>query len=292
MTTRAARFFSLAATLAAALPVMAQGRGGPPPGPPPRTIAPIDLTGTWVSVVIEDWRLRMMTPRKGDFEGIPMNAAARKVADSWNPAADDAAGMQCRGYGAPAVMRLPGRARISWEDDATLKIEYDAGQQTRLLRFGPPAPAGEPSWQGVSVAEWEELAPVLPRGGGAPPGGTGGGPGGAPPGGPGGGGPFAGPGGPRGGGRGGFGPELSRSLKVVTRNLRPGYLRKNGVPYSANAVLTEYFDLRTERNGETWFTVVTIVDDPANLNGTFISSSDFKKEPDASKWEPTPCSTR
>jgi hypothetical protein len=137
-------------------------------------MAPVDLTGTWVSVVTEEWRYRMMTPRKGmDFDGLPMTAAARTAAMAWDPAADEAAGLQCKGYGAPALMRMPGRARISWEDDATLKIEYDTGQQTRLLHFGGRPPAGaQPSWQGYSVAEWELVAPTIARGGFGRPGGA------------------------------------------------------------------------------------------------------------------------
>ncbi len=282
------------------------GRGGRGPGAAvtPRQMAPVDLTGTWVSVVTEEWRIRMMTPRKGmDFDGLPMTPAARTAAMAWDPAADEAAGLQCKGYGAPGLLRLPGRARISWEDDATLKLEYDTGQQTRLLHFGGRAPAGaQPSWQGYSVAEWDLVAPTLARGGRARGAAPGGGPGGAPPGGPPPGGagpggpPAAGPGGPGGGPGNPFGgaPQLSRSLKVVTTQLRPGYLRKNGVPYGANAVLTEYFDLRTEPNGDTWFTIVSIVDDMENLGGagTYIVSSDFKKEEDGSKWAPTPCSAR
>ena len=64
------------------------------------------------------------------------------------------------------------------------------------------------------------------------------------------------------------------------------------MPYSANAVLTEYYDLRTEPNRDTWFTVVSIVEDPENLTGAYITSSDFKKEADGSKWAPTPCAAR
>ena len=164
------------------------------------------------------------------------------------------------------------------------------------------------------MAEWELQGPVVARGGfgalarggapagGAPPAGASGPPGGGPPAGapppagvpPAGAGPPA-PGGAGGGpGRGfGFGPPpLSRSLKVVTTQLRPGYVRKNGVPYSANAVLTEYFDLRTEANGDTWFTVMSITEDPENINTAYITSSDFKREANGSKWAPTPCAAR
>src|SRR5580700_3006815 len=91
--------------------------GGPPPGPPrpAKTIAPVDLTGYWVSVVTEDWRWRMVTPIQGDFAGVPLNAAARKIGNAWDPAKDEAAGEQCRAYGAPAIMRVPGRVHITWQ---------------------------------------------------------------------------------------------------------------------------------------------------------------------------------
>src|SRR2546423_2932472 len=126
--------------------------------PTPRALSPIDLTGNWVSIVTEDWRFRMVTPPKGDYASVPLNAAARAVADKWDPAKDEAEGNACKSYGAANIMRTPGRLRISWENDTTLKIEADAGQQTRLLHFGPAAGAAqavEPSWQGYSVAEWE-----------------------------------------------------------------------------------------------------------------------------------------
>jgi hypothetical protein len=141
-----------------------QGRGGPPPTP--RAAAPVDLTGYWVSVVTEDWRFRMVTPPKGDYASVPLNAEARRVADSWDPSKDGA----CDAYGAAAIMRMPGRLHITWDGDNTLKIETDAGQQTRLLHFGPstasgpsraesrdgasrPA-SGERTLQGYSAAEW------------------------------------------------------------------------------------------------------------------------------------------
>jgi hypothetical protein len=227
-----------------------------------RASAPVDLTGYWVSVISEDWRWRMVTPIKGDFAGIPVNAEARKAGDAWNPVKDEAAGEQCKAYGAPAIMRVPGRVHITWQDDTTLKIETDAGQQTRLLHFGGRAPGDfAPSWQGYSGANWErppngvEVPDVFPV--------------------------FS----TRTGAQG-------RSLEVLTTRLRAGYLRKNGVPYSANTVLNEYFDYHKESNGDEWFTVTTIVNDPAYLTGPFITSSDFKKERDASKWDPTPCTAR
>jgi hypothetical protein len=230
------------------LPAHGQARAGGPP-PSPRAAAPIDITGYWVAVVNEDWRFRMVPPRKGDYGGIVITKEALQIVNAWDPAADEAAGEQCKSYGAAAVMRLPARLHITWQDDTTLKVDVDAGTQTRLFRFGAaPAAAGAPSWQGDSTALWE-----------------------------------------RGGGRGA--PPVGGSLTVTTKNMRPGYLRKNGVPYSANAALTEYFDLSPSPGGQI-LVVTSVVDDPRYLVQPLVLSSHFRKEADGSKWDPTACSSR
>ena len=234
------------------------GRGGAPPAPvSARDAAPEDLTGYWVSIVTEDWRFRMVTPAKGDYASVPLNPTGRQAADTWDPAKDEAAGEQCRSYGAAALMRVPGRLHVTWQDDQTIKIETDAGTQTRLLHFNGAQPANTAaSWQGYSAAEWDMA------------------------------------GGGRGGpGRGGRGPRAG-SLKVVTTHMKPGYLRKNGVPYSANAVLTEYYTRTNEDNGDSWLIVTTIVEDPMYLQQPFVTSTHFKKQPDAAHWNPTPCTSR
>jgi len=238
-----------------ALGALVRAQAPPPPGPPqaPKAAAPIDLTGYWVSIVSEDWRYRMVTPTKGDYQAVPMTPEAVKIADAWNPDADTAAGNQCKSYGAPAIMRAPGRVHITWDDDKTLKLEADAGTQTRLFRFdGAPVSKGEPSWQGSSIAQWE----MQNAGRGA------------------------GPNAPRRG-----------SLKVVTTNLKSGYLRKNGVPYSENATLTEYFDVVRTRSNDVVLMVTAVVDDAKYLRQPFIVTSQFKKQADAKGWEPTLCSS-
>src|SRR3954453_3132656 len=110
-----------------------RGRG---PAQTPREAAPIDLTGYWVSVISEDWKFRMVTPKKGVYDSLVLNAEGRRVADTWDLARDEATGEQCRAYGAANIMRVPGRLHITWQDDSTLKIDTDAGTQTRLVRFG------------------------------------------------------------------------------------------------------------------------------------------------------------
>ena len=259
------------ALLAFAFAAAALAQGPPPPRPQGKPGASADLTGYWVSMITEDWRWRMVTPVKGDAASVPINRKGRALVDAWDPAKDEAAGDQCKAYGAPTLLRNPTRLHITWQDDNTLKIEADNGTQTRLLHFGAPgqvASAGEaPSWQGYSVARWEASANA--------------------------------------GSDGGLGFVLggqratprSRTLEVTTTNLREGYLRKNGVPYSAKTTLTEYFD----RFGEPaspgspaaeWFTVLTIVNDPEYLATPFVISSDFKREPDGTKFNNSPCTAR
>ena len=230
-------------------PVHAQRGVGPPIPSTAKASAPIDLTGYWVSVISEDWRFRMMTPPKGDFRGVPLTTEGLRVANAWNPAAVVPASDQCKAYGAGAIMRVPGRLHINWQDDNTLRLDTDAGTQTRLFVFGAAPAAAEPSWQGQSFAEWQ-YAPAA------------------------------------------RGAVRSGNLKVVTTNLRAGYVRKNGAPYSTKATVTEYYDLNAMPNGDRWFTVTTKVDDPVYSRGPYLTTTDFKKLPDASGWNPTACSAR
>lgn len=254
-------------------------RGAPAAAQP---AAPVDLTGYWVSVVSEDWRHRMATPRRGDYESIPINAAGRRLADQWDLGEDNAAGLECKAFGVGGLIRQPGRMHVTWEDANTLRLDFSAGTQTRLLHFDATAPPpAEATWQGFSLAEWER--PPLGRGGNARAqiGNS------------------TGPVVPGGGGRGQRGgPPQSNlapgggSLKVVTTGFRSGYLRKNGVPYSENATITEYFHrLPDSPNGDVWMLVITTIEDPEYLTGPYYTSTQFKLEPDGSKWDPTPCRT-
>jgi hypothetical protein len=136
-----------------------RGRGGAAgPAVSPRQAAPFDLTGYWVSPIIEDWKYRMVIPNKGVFGGIPLNAEGQKVGNAWDPAADEKAGEQCRAFGAAGLHALPGRLHITWQDDATLKIDTDTGTQTRIFAFRA-SPAGEPDMAGA-VAGAVERSPT------------------------------------------------------------------------------------------------------------------------------------
>ena len=222
-----------------------------------RAAAPIDITGHWVSLITDDWVYRMITPAKGDVSYVPLNDEGRRLAEAWDPARDEAAGEECKGYAAPAIMRLPSRVEITWADDDTLKLDIDTGMQTRLFRFGETEPQGARSWQGWSSASWE-LSGTTEQ----------------------------------------FYPgptslgQIKRagSLKVDTTNLRAGYLRKNGVPFSENAFMTEYYNLIVEDDGNQYLVIQTFVADPRYLTNHFVRTMQFKREPDGSKRNPVPCS--
>jgi hypothetical protein len=239
-----------------------QGRGGAATPPrSPKEASPVDLTGYWAAAITEDWRFRMVTPPRGDYASVPLNADGTKAADAWDQAKDIAAGEQCRAFGAAGIMRLPVRLHITWQDDSTLKVDIDNGNQVRLFHFRELVPQALPGWQGMSLASWE----TVQQGQGLA---------------------------PAAGGRGNavvVPTALSGSLKVVTTKMKAGYLRRNGVPYSANAVLTEFFDRTSEPNGDSWLILTSIVDDPAYLNLPFMLTTHFKREPDGSKFRPRPC---
>lgn len=254
-------------------------RGAPAVGPDapqtPQSMAPIDLVGTWVAVVSEDWRWRMMTPAKGDYASVPLNDAGRKAADGWDYAAEQTPDNACKPFGVGNIVRMPGRVRIGWQDPAMLRLEFDAGTQTRLLHFAARQPTGPPTWQGHSQAAWEIAGQQIEVDRNGTPVAA------------------AAAGGGRGRGRGGrgAGAEAPRggSLKVTTTAFRPGFLRKNGVPYGAAASISEYFDRIAYPNGDVVLLVRTVVDDPQYLQLPFITSTHFKLEPNDAKWKATPC---
>ena len=241
--------------LCASAVLAAQGRGSEGVQPPstPQAEATDDLTGYWVAVISEDWRWRMVTPATGDVASIPVTPLGLERARQWDPARDARMGEMCKSYGAPGLMRAPTRLNIALADAQTLQVDTDYGMQTRLLRFDAEERAsGAASLQGHSVASWESPPPTRGR----PP-----------------------------------SPTPTGHLRVVTTNLTPGYLRKNGVPYSADTVLTEYWDVFTAPNDDRWLVITTVVHDPENLQVDWMTSLNFKQEPDGSRWNPTACST-
>lgn len=214
-----------------------------------REAAPHDLTGYWVALVTEDWRFRMMVAEAGDYQGIPLSAAGQQTANAWDPAADTLAGEACRAYGAGGIMRMPTRLHITWASANVLSIETDAGMQTRLLKFGV-------AQDGVGAGDWQGVSNAswdLQT-------------------------------------NGGFrSPVVNGTVEVHTTAMRPGYLRRNGVPYGDTASLTEYFEMVVEDGGEQYLIVISILEDPVNLTGPVLTSTSFRRESSGAKWDPSPC---
>jgi hypothetical protein len=245
------KIFLLLVILCSSVNALAQDEQNPATG---RSAALADMTGIWVAVVSEDWIWRMVTPLIGDFSSIPENEAAREIAMQWRPEND--IGNECIGYGAPAIMNEPSRLRISWQDDNTLKMEIDSGMQTRLFHFDENAEMGEPSRQGHTTASWSTGGSAQVRNSL--------------------------------GVRGGFGNK-ARTMVAHTSNLIPGYLRKNGIPYSDQATVMEYFEVLDLADGYTWLIDTIVVEDPVFLNEPWVVSRNFKKERDDSNWDPQEC---
>lgn len=245
-------------------------------GRTPRQWSQFDMSGYWVSVITEDWAYRMITPEKGDAGSIPVNAASRDSANSWSPSSTTGV-TSCKAYSPIRLIRAPGRIHIQWRDDRTIQMDFDAGMQTRLLHFPkelPPFGSGssmvyssfleyqprgvQVTRQGYSVAMWRKQNQ----------------------------------------GRGFLGdlidarvpvPDAGGSLMVVTRQMLPGYLQENGIPFSGNAVLVEYFDLLHFLDGTDWLVVTSIVDDPTFLIEPYIFSTQFKREVGGGGWTPSLC---
>ena len=252
---RAAPVLTLAAaTMFFAIParVQAQGRGGAP-ARSAKDAAPIDLTGYWVALITEDWRYRMMVPAPGDHPSVPLNPEGARIADAWDPAKDEAAGNQCLPYGAGGVTRMAGRLHIAWQDDNTLKVEADTGTQTRLFHFGAPPQSEEGTLQGAARANWEFAGGRRPQPGEKATGGD---------------------------------------LNVVVTRAKAAYMQRNGVPYSANATITEHYDVVKEANGDQYLVVTTLIVDPTYLARPFMRSTHFRKEASGNGWDPTPCALR
>ena len=254
-TTRAARaIFSLAVLVSGGLAATAHAQPpGFPAGPPPAPRQSAPIDLTGQWVAIVNEDWRYRMMTAPPGDYVGLPLNAEGRRVA--DAWDPAQDGACEAYGAAGLMRMPTRLRISWDGDDVLEVETDAGEQTRELAFNPPAP-GPRSLQGHSVAEWVRPPPAVVLGG------------------------------PRGG------PPMGGYLKVTTTNLAPGWLRRNGVPYSENAVLTEYFDRFAAPNGDEWLMVTSIVEDPKYLTGRLVTSSHFRREADRGKWNPKPCGAR
>ena len=196
--------------------------------------APHDLSGYWEPLITEDFKLRTQGVKKGEYNGIELNDAARAIADQFKPdaGADELLFDKCGPHGAPRIMFTDTRLRIT-TGNAVVSMELEAEGQTRRFYLDKREwQGGELQWQGHSNAY----------------------------------------------------PDGKSLLTVITRHMRPGLLRSNGIPYSEDAVLTEHY----ARHGE-YLTVIQALEDPEYLKSPFITSTSFRKIPDPNDWRMGSC---
>ena len=250
-----------------------------------RGSAPVDLTGYWVAVVSEDWRHRMATPRKGDYESLPLNAEGRRSRGRLGPRADNAAGLSARPTASAASCASPARLHITWQDDndPARRVRRGHANAASAASIAAAQPDGEQDLAGPLARRMAEAAGPRPARGpraDRQQHGT----------------DRAGRRRPRAARRTCTAPAALNeggSLRVATTHFREGYLRKNGVPYSENAAITEYFHrLPTAAERRTvGCSSSPSIEDPKYLNEPFYTSTHFKLEPNGQKWRPTPCRT-
>ena len=183
-----------------------------------------------------------------------MNPAAQKIADAWDPAKDEAAGEQCKAYGAPGLMRGPTRLRITWLDDDTLKLETrlrDADAAVRLPRRPrrrAPRPGRASRWRSGSSRAAAGAA-AAPR----------------------------------------FGAHEDRS----PRSCGPATCARTASRTATGTVFTEYWDLHTETNGDNYLVVTNIGERPDLPAGALDYGAALQARTGRRrKWDPAPCDAR
>jgi hypothetical protein len=126
--------------------------------------AQVDLSGNWNPLLHEDQPERIPGPELVDFLGLPINAAARQWALSWDPSRLTLPEHQCQVHVSPYIYRGPMALRI-WDEKDPLSQQVIAQkhyistyEQTRTIwldgRPHPPAYAAH-TWTGFSTGRWE-----------------------------------------------------------------------------------------------------------------------------------------
>ncbi len=188
--------------------------------------AQVDFSGEWAPRFYEDQLERVPGPEIGDYLGLPLSAAGRMRADSWDASIQTLPEWQCRPHSADYIWRGPSNLRVSKEVDPVSReitafhAEWLRSIDRPIYLDGRPHPPEEAlhSWAGFSTAKWD-----------------------------------------------------GDVMTTKVTHLKEGYVRRNGVPRSEKATLTEHWI----RHGD-WLTVVTIVNDPVNLTEPFVRSTDYE----------------
>ncbi len=195
--------------------------------------AETDLTGYWAPIMHEDRIFRTAGPSPRDYSGLPINDAARAIADVWNPEDNYKPENQCEMHGAAYIMRSPLRFELSYDDADTIsiKIELEMGRERKIYLAGRAREPGPATDMGHSVGRWD-----------------------------------------------------GDTLTVTTTHMRQKYIRRNGVPNSEEAVMTEHF----VRHGDL-LTLISIIEDPVYLTTPLIRSVSFNLLDQEFKWIRFPC---
>src|SRR5579885_1414722 len=188
--------------------------------------AETDFSGDWAPRFYEDQPERVPGPELGDYLGLPINAAARMRADTWDASLLTLPEWQCRPHGADYIRRGPSNLTITKEvDPVTREITAFHAVWLRSVdrpvyldnRPHPPESANH-TWAGFTTAKGD-----------------------------------------------------GDMLTTYVTHMKEGYIRRNGVPRSDLATLTEHWIRH-----EDFLTVVTIVTDPVYLTEPFIRSTDYQ----------------
>jgi len=126
-------------------------------------LAQTDFSGEWVTRVHEDYPERIPGPELGDYLGLPINAAARLKADSWDASIQTLPEWQCRPHSADYIWRGPSTFRISKEVDPVTRetiafhAEWLRSVDRPIYMDGRPHPPewAAHTWAGFSTGKWE-----------------------------------------------------------------------------------------------------------------------------------------
>src|SRR5919198_3657646 len=110
--------------------------------------AQVDLTGDWAPRLHQDNQDRTSGPELGDYSGLPINDAARMIADSWDASRLSLQEHQCMSHMIAYMSQAPFPFRVSLVTDTNtqeviaIKFYYQVYEQTQMVWMdGRPHPS-------------------------------------------------------------------------------------------------------------------------------------------------------
>jgi hypothetical protein len=129
-----------------------------------RANAQVNLTGYWDPLFSEDVGERIAGPEIGDYLGLPINAADRQRADTWDAEILTLPEHQCKPHPSTYGFRGIGLLRIWADVDPTTQevVKFNTHiewmeQERQIWMDGRPHPPeyAAHTWQGFSTGHWE-----------------------------------------------------------------------------------------------------------------------------------------